>query len=150
VRLDHGQRPAPDGHANPHVAVGDATAAHGHVHEHAAHGHAHLDEGPMGTSDPGTVVLDIGGTTGAIVVITPPRLHGAEIEIRHEGAAWSGAHTAVRERRAGDRVQFAGVFPRLDAGAYELRMLGRRSGVILPVSVDAGAVVETWLDAPVD
>jgi hypothetical protein len=107
-------------------------------------------EGPMGTSEPGTVVLDIGGTTGAIVVITPPRLDGCEIEIRPEGASWEGQHTAVRQRRAGDRVQFAGVFPALDAGEYELRVLGRGGGIVLPVSVAAGAVVETWLDAPVD
>ena len=101
-------------------------------------------------SDPATMGLYLHGDAGAIVVLTPPRLDGTEIEIRPEGSPWSGAHAAVRERRSPDGVRYAGVFPRLDAGGYELRVLGGRNGVILPISVTAGTVVETWLDAPVE
>ncbi len=119
-------------------------------HDVADHHHGHADEGPMGASDPGTVVLDIGGISGALIVTTPARLHGTEIEIRPQGAPWSGAHTAVRERRSGERAHYAGVFPRLDAGGYELRVLGAASGVVVPIVITPGTVVETWLDAPVD
>jgi hypothetical protein len=87
---------------------------------------------------------------GSIVVVTPPRLDGAWIEIRPEGQDWSGYHTSVRRRHSAGRDEFAGVFAALDAGSYELRVLGRRHGVVVPVVVGAGDVVETWLDAPVD
>jgi hypothetical protein len=102
----------------------------------------------MGTSDPGSVVLDIGGTAGALVVSTPPTLAGEEIEIRLQGAPWRGAHTAVRERRLPDRVRYAGVFPRLDAGGYELRLVGADEVDGLRIWVTAGIATEAWLDAP--
>lgn len=94
--------------------------------------------------------VDIGGISGALVVTTPARLHGAEIEIRAEGEPWSGAHAVVRRHLAGGGAHYAGVFPRLDAGSYEFRVLGAGSGVVVPVAITPGMVVETWLDAPVD
>ena len=88
--------------------------------------------------------------TGALVVNTPARLHHAELELHSVGAPWAGAHVAVQERRAGSHVRYAGVFPRLEAGDYELHVVGATGGVVVPVAIRAGAVVETWLDAPVD
>jgi hypothetical protein len=107
-------------------------------------------EGLRTASDPGAVVLDIGAGTGALVVTTPARLCGREIEIHADGQPWRGDHTAVRERHAGAAVRYAGVFPGLRAGGYELRLRGVPHGVVLPIAVCEGAVVETWLDAPVD
>jgi hypothetical protein len=93
---------------------------------------------------------DVRSPLGALVVNTPPRLHRTELEIHSVGAPWSGPHTAVRECQAGAEIRYAGVFRRLDAGDYELRVLGAGSGVVVPIVIRPGAVVETWLDAPID
>jgi hypothetical protein len=76
-------------------------------------------EHEAGPSGPGTVVLDVGGTTGALVLYVPAGLDGAEIEISlvgHPGARRT--HALVRQRRAGPRVQHAAVYPGLAAGEY--------------------------------
>jgi hypothetical protein len=70
------------------------------------------------------VVLDIGGDIGAAMVVAPASLVGAEIEIRQAGEPWEGTHTAIRQRDLGDVTAFAGVFPSLPAGDYELRITG--------------------------
>ncbi len=106
------------------------------------------EEVTLPPSGPGTVVLDIGGDAGALVVSTSARLVGAEIEIRADGDEWRGTHTAVRERRVAGRVQYAGVFPRLDAGEYELRVLGDHRAAAQRIHVGPGVATETWLDAP--
>jgi hypothetical protein len=56
----------------------------------------------------------------------------------------------VHERCEDVRVHFEGVFSRLDPGAYELRVLGCATGVVVPIVIRPGVVAETWLDAPVD
>jgi hypothetical protein len=88
--------------------------------------------------------------SGALVVNTTPRLHRAQLEIHAVGSPWAGAVAPVRERRAGASSHYAGVFARLDPGRYEFRLLGSRAGVVVPVVIRPGSVVETWLDAPVD
>jgi hypothetical protein len=88
--------------------------------------------------------------SGALVVNTTPRLHRAQLEIHAIGSPWAGAIAPVRESRGGTCSRYAGVFARLDPGRYEFRLLGSRSGVVVPVVIRPGAVVETWLDAPVD
>lgn len=71
----------------------------------------------------GSVILDIGGDAGAVVIQTPSELVGAEIEIRRAGTEWDGSHTAVWERRApGTTTTAAAVFGSLRAGQYELRI----------------------------
>jgi len=102
---------------------------------------------PTDTGHP-TVVVD--AASGALVVHTPPRLHRAALEIHAAGTPWAGTHTAVHERREDERVHFEGVFSRLDPGAYELRVLGSATGVVVPIVIRPGVVAETWLDAPVD
>jgi len=87
---------------------------------------------------------------GALVIHTPPRLDRAAIEIHAVGAPWTGVTALVREQKVAERGRFEGVFPRLEVGLYELRILGARSGVVVPVAITEGAVAETWLDAPVD
>jgi len=57
-----------------------------------------------------SVVVDIGGTIGALVVNTAQALDGAEIEIRPAGST-TRAHTIVRAREIpGGGVVYAGVF----------------------------------------
>src|SRR5262249_5683152 len=69
---------------------------------------------------PEHVVLDIGGTFGALVLYTPPELRGREIEISPLGQDRQRVHTAVLERIVAGRSIFAAVYPRLAAGRFRL------------------------------
>ena len=80
--------------------------------------HSHHHETAPGPSGPGTVVLNIGGGTGALVLNVPPELDGREIEISRKGLPRT--HSQVRERRLGSRVRYAAVYPDLPAGVYTL------------------------------
>jgi hypothetical protein len=100
-----------------------------------------------GTSEMGSVVLDIGGDRGAAIVHTPPRLDGLEIEIRRRGTAWDGTHVAVRPRRIPDGVVYAALFPELRQGDYEVRVRGSvPDGTAATVSVQGGRVSQAHLD----
>ena len=102
---------------------------------------------PFDPSPPGSVVLEIGVDAGALIVSTPASLLGHEIEVTAVGQPWRGKHTAVRARVLGDRVAYAGVFPRLRAGAYELRVRGGLSSERGWACIRAGEAAETWLGA---
>jgi hypothetical protein len=75
-----------------------------------------------GPSGPGTVVLNVGGGMGALVLNTPAELDGAEIEIsRHDAPPGARrTHSQVRRREVGSRVLYAAVYPDLAAGDYTL------------------------------
>jgi hypothetical protein len=67
----------------------------------------------------GTVVLDIGTGTGALILHVPAALSGLEIEISPDGAADAPRiHSRVRERRIGSAVRHAAVYPAVPAGRY--------------------------------
>jgi hypothetical protein len=73
---------------------------------------------PSGT---GTVVLDIGADTGALILHAPPALNGLEIEISPDGAPGAArTHSRVRERRTGAGVSHAAVYPAVPAGSYTI------------------------------
>ena len=102
----------------------------------------------LGPSQNGTVVLDIGGDIGALVLMTSPDLLGAEIEISplddtaldvfqqqnphvpeahdhgdghvHTHAHPDRTHVAVRERIGPTGVLHAAVYPGLRQGRYQL------------------------------
>jgi hypothetical protein len=103
-----------------------------------------FDEGHRtDTSEPGTVVLDIGGAIGAAVVYVDADLDGCEIEIHRAGSPWDGTHTAVRPRRLASRTTYAGVFESLATGRYELRRRGGDpTGIVVAIEVDGGTVTE--------
>jgi hypothetical protein len=91
----------------------------------------------------GPVVLDIGGSMGAAVLLTPPELEGLEIEIRRLPAPWDGTHVAVRERPSPGPAIYAAVFGQLHQGAHQLRLRGASSGTkVLDIDVVGGAVSE--------
>jgi hypothetical protein len=96
----------------------------------------------------GPVVLDIGGSMGAAVVLTPPELEGSEIEIRRPPAPWDGTHVAVRKRPSPGPPIYAAVFAHLHHGAHQLRLRGARPGeTVLHIEVVGGEVSEaTWSD----
>lgn len=68
----------------------------------------------------GSVVLDIGGDIGALIVYTTEELRGCEIEVSLKGNDVRRIHTGVLERRIGERPVIAAVFPALRAGEYDL------------------------------
>ncbi|MGN6677574.1 MAG: hypothetical protein ACTHKL_07280 [Streptosporangiaceae bacterium] len=78
-----------------------------------------MAEAVSGPSTSGSVVLDLGPGTGALVLHAPPELDGAEIEIsRPADAPGSRTHSLVRRRELPGRVQFAAVYPGLPPGDY--------------------------------
>ena len=108
----------------------------------------------------GSVVLDIGGDIGALIVSAPAQLEGVEIEIRPTSSDHSTGthvhthhasghehhllHVAVLGRPANGRILHTAVFAELTAGSYELY---QRDGgaVALIVSIRGGEVTHaSW------
>jgi hypothetical protein len=69
----------------------------------------------------GSVMLDVGADTGALVLHTPPELDSTEIEISlvaGEAPPPRRTHSLVRPRHTPGGVQYAAVYPGLVAGDY--------------------------------
>lgn len=101
----------------------------------------------------GAVLLDIGGTVGALVLTVPAVLVGREIEIRPAGemhAHGHRPHVAVvnrpRDGGAGDPVASA-VFDGLEEGDYELYL--KPDGPVQVAARVTGGAVE-FADWPSD
>jgi hypothetical protein len=109
-------------------------------------GHAHRHENPH--AGKGSVLLDIGGDIGALVVTMPAEMLGEEVEVvtGHEGSGHHRPHVAVVPRPLGDRTTPSLVFPELVAGSYALVPKGT-DDVRLRVHVRGGEV--TSADWPV-
>ena len=99
--------------------------------------HSHHDAAYWTRRHPESVVLDIGEDVGALVLYTPPELHGKEIEVNPIGSDASRVHSAVLERSLGDRVFYAATYPELPAGEYQVCCTGAPHFTITP-----GAVTE--------
>jgi hypothetical protein len=98
-------------------------------------------------STAGSVVLDVGGRIGAVVVKTPAALAGAEIEIRPADGPWTGTHVAVIRREVEPGAVYAAVFPGLPAGGYQLRIRGEADSPVHNAMVEGGRVLITaWPD----
>jgi len=84
----------------------------------AGHGAAHA----TGATGAGSVVLELGGDIGALVLHVPARLHGTEIEISPEGDGLHGhrTHSLVRERLTAAGASYAAVYPGVPAGRYTI------------------------------
>jgi hypothetical protein len=78
-----------------------------------------MPETVPGLSGPGTVVLDIGGNAGALIIYTPGEMDGAEIEVSARHPPGPPTHALVRERRAAGGCH-AAVYPALPAGDYTI------------------------------
>jgi hypothetical protein len=90
---------------------------------------------------PESVVLDIGGDVGALVLYTPPEFHGREIEISPTGQDNQRVHTAVLERVVNGRSVFAAVYPKLPAGEFRIWIDDERARQ-KHVQITAGQVTE--------
>jgi hypothetical protein len=74
----------------------------------------------------GSVVLDIGGDVGALILRTSRHAQGREIELIPDDRSAPEVHSAVRERRAPDGSSFAVVYPQLKEGAYTIEGTAQR------------------------
>jgi hypothetical protein len=80
-----------------------------------------MTEPVAGPSGPGTVVMELGGDIGALVLYTPAGLDGREIEIsRDEDPGAKCTHSQVRRRDMADATRYAAVYPDLPAGTYTI------------------------------
>lgn len=91
-----------------------------------------------------TLVLDIGGDIGALILVTDPDWIGEEVDVTPSGAPRSHhMHTVIRRRRAGTSDIAVGVYPELPAGDYTVWDLdGRPAG---DVTITGGQVSELSL-----
>jgi hypothetical protein len=72
----------------------------------------------MAPSGQGTVVLDIGAGIGALVIHTPGRLHGHEIEVSPVTDLAIRTHASVRARYVRGGVRWSVVIGNLPEGRY--------------------------------
>lgn len=112
------------------------------MHDHHHH--------TYGATEKGSVVLDIGGDTGALIIYTGRDCHGQEIEISPAGPDAADAkrtHAAVRERVVQDGVFYSAVITDLRAGPYTVWWDADTPAG--SVTIVGGAVAEfAWPDRP--
>lgn len=78
-------------------------------------------EPAAGPSGPGSVVMELGADTGALVLYTPAELDGVEIEItRADDPGAIRTHAQVRPRHMPTGTRYAAVYPGLTAGLYTI------------------------------
>lgn len=78
----------------------------------------------------GSVVLDIGGDIGALILRTPAAMAGREIDVIPDDRNVAHTHSAVRERRLAQGPSFAAVYPQLVAGTYVVEGSGQRVTIV--------------------
>jgi hypothetical protein len=113
-----------------HTHPGGATAGHGAAHA-------------TGATGAGSVVLELGGDIGALVLHVPARLHGTEIEISPEGDGPHGhrTHSLVRERVTATGTSYAAVYPGVPADRYTI---WGEDGVPVGTAVISGGEAATF------
>ncbi len=126
------------------AAGGAAARGHEHTgHSHTGGGHEDYSARPH----PETVVLDIGGDLGALIIHAQAGLHGTEVEISPRGEDASRSHKEVLERRMGDRPAFTAVFDRLASGRYTLWV--NNTPRVREVQIMGGEITELdWSGSP--
>jgi len=112
----------------------------GHVHD--GHGHAGHDHGPLEAIDHvhgGAMVLDIGGSIGAVHVVVDDRWVGRELFLATDDPAFS-THTGVWSRHVDGGHVASALFVAVEEGRY--RVLGARGEAVAAVDVRGGEVTE--------
>jgi hypothetical protein len=80
-----------------------------------------MTEPVTGPSGPGTVMMELGGDIGALVLYTPADMDGREIEISRDGdPGGHRTHSQVRQRQMATATGYAAVYPGLRAGTYTI------------------------------
>ncbi len=111
---------------------------HAHPHPHP-HGHTHA---PLpAPSREGSVVLEIGGDLGALILHTGPEQDGLEIEVSPlDDPSAARTHAAVRPRHLAGRTVYCAVISPLTAGRYTVWRDAETADAT--VAVPAGGVAE--------
>jgi hypothetical protein len=99
------------------------------------------EEQQLSPSWDGSVVLDIGGDIGALVLAVPARLDREEIDLHPDDAGQPNTHSAVRERRLQSGSNYAAVYPALREGGYTIVGTAQR------VTIVGGAVTQIRVEA---
>jgi hypothetical protein len=73
-----------------------------------------------GSAPSGPAVLDIGGGAGALLVVVPAALLGAEPEVSPVDQPNARTHTGVHERMVDGALVPVALFPSLEAGMWRL------------------------------
>jgi hypothetical protein len=94
-------------------------------------------EARLAPSTVGSVLLDVGGDIGALIVSALAEQCGEEIELVPQRVGLPMTHTEVRERCLPGGSMYAAVFPGVPSGAYDLRTAG---GVERAVVIVGGEV----------
>lgn len=98
------------------------------------------EQDQLGPSQDGSVMLDIGGDVGALVLHASAEMVGTEIEISPTGDDAHRTHVAIRERRGNGSTRYAAIYPGLHAGDYTL--WGLDGQPVMQVSITGGTVAE--------
>jgi hypothetical protein len=78
----------------------------------------------------GSVVLDIGGDIGALILRTSPACLAREIDLIPDDVNAPHVHSAVRERRTAEGSSFAAVYPQLQEGSYRIEGTTQRIAIV--------------------
>jgi hypothetical protein len=88
-----------------------------------------------------TLVLDIGGDVGALVIVAGPEIAEQEIEISPgSDPATPRSHNVVHARHGLGQVAYTAVFPSVPAGEYTV--WHRDGSPYATVTIDGGRVTE--------
>ena len=82
--------------------------------------HTHHDASYWTRRHTESVVLDIGGDVGALILYTPPELHQHEIDVSPTDNDRARVHSAVLERSVAGQTMYAAVYPELREGEYRV------------------------------
>ena len=119
------------------------TTYHPHPHPHSdAHPHPHEHPPLPAPSTEGSVVLDIGADTGALVVHTGPEQDGVEIEVSPVDQPQRRTHAAVRPRHLPGRTVYSAVITPLPTGRYTVWREKEGNAVESVVEVPGGGVAQ--------
>lgn len=89
-----------------------------------------MSERQLPPSWDGSVVLDIGGDVGALILRTPAAMAGREIDLTPDDRNSPHTHSAVRERQFAGGTFYAAVYPQLLAGTYVVEGSGQRVTIV--------------------
>lgn len=128
-------------HSRSHSRLED----HSHDHKEAGRGGATGENRPRG----GPVVLDIGGTIGALIVQLGPAALGTELHVRRPGTSGSTIHTGVWPRRIGTDDVIVAVFPELESGPWAILTADGQEAAFVAVTGGEVTTVELTMAATV-
>ena len=95
-----------------------------------------MTEPQLPPSGQGSVVLDIGGDVGALLLRVPAMLNGYEIDIQPDDLTMPRTHSAVRARVLTGGTSYAAVYPSLKEGTYTIVDSGQT------FTITGGAITE--------